>query len=114
MQSRCRGGWCRVYRVARRAVSVAVLEQQTVGWGASGRNGGQVNPMPPFSGPDEMSRAAGVANTQRIAHAYIKSGEQIRYTNIKRIRGHSLHSVGSRVVANWMRFFDNREITGAK
>jgi glycine/D-amino acid oxidase-like deaminating enzyme len=44
--------------LAERGVSVAVLESHEIGWGASGRNGGQVNPGLKFD-PDEIESTFG-------------------------------------------------------
>ncbi|MCB1465700.1 MAG: FAD-binding oxidoreductase [Rhizobiaceae bacterium] len=44
--------------LARKGVDVVVLEARDVGWGASGRNGGQINPGLKF-GPDIVARDLG-------------------------------------------------------
>ena len=46
--------------LAERGVSVCVLEAREPGWGASGRNGGQVNPTLKHD-PDELVRLYGSA-----------------------------------------------------
>ena len=46
--------------LAERGVDCAVLEAQAPGWGASGRNGGQVNPGLKFD-PDQVERDLGAA-----------------------------------------------------
>jgi glycine/D-amino acid oxidase-like deaminating enzyme len=51
--------------LAERGVSVRVLEAHEVGWGASGRNGGQVNPGLKFD-PDEIEAAFGADMGERM------------------------------------------------
>ncbi len=56
---------------------VAVLEAREVGWGASGRNGGQVNPMPPVNSPEQVAKLAGPAHFERLAAAYLGSADEV-------------------------------------
>jgi glycine/D-amino acid oxidase-like deaminating enzyme len=56
---------------------VVVLESNFVGWGASGRNGGQVNPMPPFNGPAELYQAVGPVYGDRITELYLDSANEL-------------------------------------
>ncbi len=51
--------------LAQRGVDVAVLESHEIGWGASGRNGGQVNPGLKFA-PDEIEAAFGTELGRRM------------------------------------------------
>ncbi|GLK81649.1 NAD(P)/FAD-dependent oxidoreductase [Methylopila turkensis] len=51
--------------LAERGVSVAVLEQARVGWGASGRNGGQVHTGQRL-GQDELERLMGPADARKL------------------------------------------------
>ncbi len=51
---------------------VRVLEAADVGWGASGRNGGQVNPMLPFNAPDQLRKLLGVNCFERITDGLLK------------------------------------------
>jgi len=52
--------------LAEKGVSVALLEAETPGWGASGRNGGQVNPGLKYD-PDELERVLGPEMGARAA-----------------------------------------------
>ncbi len=56
---------------------VAVLEACDIGWGASGRNGGQVNPLPPVNGPEEMAKLAGPRHFERMAEAFLGSADEV-------------------------------------
>ncbi|GLK75706.1 gamma-glutamylputrescine oxidase [Methylopila jiangsuensis] len=51
--------------LAERGVSVVVLEQARVGWGASGRNGGQLHPGQRLD-QDELERLMGLADARRL------------------------------------------------
>lgn len=53
---------------AERGASVALVESHTIGWGASGRNGGQVIPGLKLD-PSEMREAYGEADGRRLAEA---------------------------------------------
>lgn len=53
---------------AESGASVVLLEAKTIGWGASGRNGGQVIPGLKYD-PSEMSAKYGVAVGQKLAEA---------------------------------------------
>ena len=57
--------------------TVVVLDALDVGWGASGRNGGQVNPMPTFSNPDALRAAAGNQYFERIVSLYLQSADEL-------------------------------------
>ncbi len=56
---------------------VRVLEAADVGWGASGRNGGQVNPMLPFNAPDKLRKLLGTNGFERIADASLNSANEL-------------------------------------
>ncbi|MEM9432714.1 MAG: FAD-binding oxidoreductase [Pseudomonadota bacterium] len=56
---------------------VVVLEAGTIGWGASGRNGGQVNPMLPFHGPDAIRAQAGDVFGDRLMTAALGSADAL-------------------------------------
>ncbi len=55
---------------------VAVIDACDVGWGASGRNGGQVNPLPPLNGPDEIAAMVGPERLPLTAQAMLGSGDE--------------------------------------
>ena len=46
---------------------VALLEARQIGWGASGRNGGQVNPALPVANPEELFTALPAIYAERLA-----------------------------------------------
>ena len=56
---------------------VGVVDARTVGWGASGRNGGQVNPLPTVHGPDEVGKRIGAAFLERFAEAALGSADEL-------------------------------------
>lgn len=55
---------------------VAVLDACAVGWGASGRNGGQVNPLPPLNGPDDIARMVGAERMPLLAKTILGSADE--------------------------------------
>ncbi len=56
---------------------VAVLEARAVGWGASGRNGGQVNPLPPLNGPERVAELIGQGRLAAFAEATLGSADEV-------------------------------------
>jgi len=63
--------------LAEHGKSVVVLEAQDVGWGASGRSGGQVNPMLPFNSPERIQSLIGPKAFKRLAHASLNSANEL-------------------------------------
>lgn len=57
--------------------SVVVLDAGDVGWGASGRNGGQVNPMLPYNGPKELTSLIGPLYAERLAETSLGSADAL-------------------------------------
>ncbi|MEO0636897.1 MAG: FAD-binding oxidoreductase [Pseudomonadota bacterium] len=57
--------------------TVAILEAKQVGWGASGRNGGQVNPMLPFNSPERIGQLVGSSAFERLARASLHSADEL-------------------------------------
>lgn len=55
----------------------AVLDAHTIGWGASGRTGGQVNPLPPVHGPDKIAKLVGPAFFDRLADTMLGSADEL-------------------------------------
>ncbi len=56
---------------------VVVLDAGDVGWGASGRNGGQVNPMLPFNGPEQLEALIGPVYAERLAETSLGSADAL-------------------------------------
>ncbi len=54
---------------------VAVVDAGGVGWGASGRNGGQVNPMLPVFQPNDLLKAVGARYFERLAAVSLGSAD---------------------------------------
>ena len=63
--------------LAEAGVSVAVFEAGDVGFGASGRNGGQVNPMLPVALPDDLHKAVGAKYFERISQTALRSADDL-------------------------------------
>ena len=59
-------GLCSALELAERGYSVAVLEAQLVGWGASGRNGGQA--LVGYSSDDAIESQLSLEDSQRLWH----------------------------------------------
>ncbi|MEM9268826.1 MAG: FAD-dependent oxidoreductase, partial [Pseudomonadota bacterium] len=64
-------------RLAEAGRSVAVLDAQDVGWGASGRSGGQVNPMLPVNSPDQIRALVGERAFSNISKASLRSADEL-------------------------------------
>ena len=64
-------------KLAEAGASVAVLEAGDVGYGASGRTGGQVNPMLPFNGPEEVCKRVGAGYFERLTAASLGSADAL-------------------------------------
>lgn len=56
---------------------VVVLDAGDVGWGASGRNGGQVNPMLPFNTPDKLLKLVGPTYFERLTETSLNSADAL-------------------------------------
>ena len=63
--------------LAEAGTSVAVFEAGDVGFGASGRNGGQVNPMLPVAVPDDLHKAVGGKYFERISQTALRSADDL-------------------------------------
>lgn len=63
--------------LAEAGVDTIVIDAQDVGWGASGRNGGQVNPMMPHHSPDEINNLVGNDFGSRICQTGLESADEI-------------------------------------
>ncbi len=57
--------------------NVVVLDGGDVGWGASGRTGGQVNPMLPFNTPDELYKRLGSTYFERLTNVSLNSADEL-------------------------------------
>ncbi len=56
---------------------VIVLDADDVGWGATGRNGGQVNPMLPFNAPARIRALVGASVFERLAEVSLGSADAL-------------------------------------
>ncbi len=63
--------------LASNGLRVAVFDAGGVGWGASGRNGGQVNPMLPVARPDDLLKAVGPIYFERLAQTSLGSADAL-------------------------------------
>ena len=58
-------------------LSVVVLEAGDVAHGASGRSGGQVNPMPPFNTPSQLRKLLGTEYAERLTNTSLQSADDL-------------------------------------
>lgn len=56
---------------------VTVLDASDVAFGASGRNGGQVNPMLPFNTPAQLQKLLGTTHFDRLAETSLSSADEL-------------------------------------
>ena len=63
--------------LAKSGSSVVVLDARDVGWGASGRNGGQVNPMMPFNSPQRLRKLVGDKFFERLTETSLNSADEL-------------------------------------
>ena len=64
-------------QIAESGARVVVLDAGDVGWGASGRNGGQVNPMLPFNTPDKLMKLVGATYFERLTETSLASADAL-------------------------------------
>ena len=83
--------------LAEAGTKVIVVDACDVGGGASGRNGGQVNPMPTFSNPVALREAVGTQYFERIVELYLQSADEL----FDLIRQHNIESQARQ--CGWMR-----------
>lgn len=57
--------------------NVVVLDKYDVGFGASGRNGGQVNPMMPFNSPENIQKLIGNHFFENLCEASLNSADAL-------------------------------------
>ena len=63
--------------LAEAGAKVVVLEAARIGWGASGRSGGQVNPLPPVWSPEEIESRVPAPFARRFMNAALGSADEI-------------------------------------
>ncbi|MEJ6392845.1 FAD-binding oxidoreductase [Gymnodinialimonas sp. 2305UL16-5] len=63
--------------LAEAGTRVIVVDAGDVGAGASGRNGGQVNPMLPFNAPSKIREIVGAKTFERLAEASLGSADAL-------------------------------------
>ena len=63
--------------LAEAGTSVVMLDAGDVGWGASGRTGGQVNPMLPFNSPEGLRRILGQTYFERLTETSLNSADEL-------------------------------------
>jgi glycine/D-amino acid oxidase-like deaminating enzyme len=63
--------------IAEAGRDVVVLDAGDVGWGASGRNGGQVNPMLPYNSPADLERRLGAHYAARLSEVSLGSADAL-------------------------------------
>ena len=64
-------------RLAEAGTRVVVLDAGDVGFGASGRTGGQVNPMMPFNAPDRIRQLIGERTFGLLAEQSLNSADEV-------------------------------------
>ena len=63
--------------LAEAGASVTLLEASRIGWGASGRNGGQVNPLLPANSPGDVEKRYGKESAARIIRTTIDCADEL-------------------------------------
>lgn len=58
-------------------LNVVVVDAGDVGYGASGRNGGQVNPMLPFNTPEQLQKLLGQTHFERLTTTSLGSADEL-------------------------------------
>jgi len=64
-------------RLAEAGTQAVVLDAFDIGWGASGRNGGQVNPMLPFNTPEQIRKLVGDNYFESATEASLNSADEL-------------------------------------
>lgn len=64
-------------RLAEAGTRVVVLDAFDAGWGASGRNGGQVNPMLPFNTPERIRKLVGPDHFESLTAVSLNSADEL-------------------------------------
>ncbi len=64
-------------RLAEAGTRVVVIDAFDVGWGASGRSGGQVNPMLPFNTPDQIRKLVGPGFFESLTQVSLNSADEL-------------------------------------
>lgn len=65
------------HKLAAAGQSVVVVDAADVGFGASGRNGGQVNPILPFNGPEQVKNLVGPHYFQKLTEVSLASADNL-------------------------------------
>ena len=63
--------------LAEKGVRVAIFDAGEVGHGASGRSGGQVNPMLPVADPEDLRRTVGDTYFSRLTEVSLQSADEL-------------------------------------
>lgn len=63
--------------LAEAGTDVVIVDAGDVGFGASGRNGGQVNPMLPVAHPDDLLEAVGRTYADRMTEMSLQSADEV-------------------------------------
>ena len=63
--------------LAEAGTDVIVVDTGDIGFGASGRNGGQVNPMLPVRHPDDLLKAVGKKYADRMTEMSLGSADEV-------------------------------------
>lgn len=69
-------------KLSEAGVKVVVLDAGDVAYGASGRTGGQVNPMLPFNTPDKLKKLLGNTYFERLTETSLESADEL-FSTIK-------------------------------
>ncbi len=64
-------------KLSEAGVRVVVLDAGDIAYGASGRTGGQVNPMLPFNSPDQLRKILGQSYFERLAETSLGSSDEL-------------------------------------
>lgn len=88
--------------LSRAGTSVAIVDAGDVGWGASGRTGGQVNPMLPFNSPEKLRELVGPRYFERITEVSLNSADAL----FQMISDHQIQCQARQ--KGWLRVLHNR------
>lgn len=89
-------------RLVEANLKVVMLDAGDVGYGASGRTGGQVNPMLPFNTPEQLRKILGTSYFERLTETSLGSADEL----FKVIKDHQIECQARQ--NGWLRVCHNK------